>query len=386
MQNTFTGIFRSFLASHLTAEVRELYASVAILDFAISAVMIFEPIYLYSLGYSLTQILYFWLAVYVVYFFLVPLGAKIAERKGFEHSIFYASIFLVLYYSCLFGVAQRPELIYWAVLALACQKMLYWPAYHANFATYSFDQEQGRQVSNLMAVDSLVYILGPLMGGVLIELAGFKVLFVVVCFLIIMSNIPMLITPEKFVPKKVPYWQSYKNLFKAENRRRVLSYLGYGEELIVVVIWPIFISIFFKDYFSIGSLAALSTLISTLLIFYVGRSTDKQDKHQVLRFSTIIYALVWTLRLIARTPLGVFLIDSLSRLSKQSLSIPLVSLTYQKARENGVMSSVLIYEMSIVFSKILAALLGIAVLQLWAGSFAGVFAVAGLFTLLYSLL
>ena len=42
-------------------QVRELFASTILVNLALSMVMIFEPIYLYKIGYSLQKIMLFYL-------------------------------------------------------------------------------------------------------------------------------------------------------------------------------------------------------------------------------------------------------------------------------------------------------------------------------------
>src|SRR3989338_5630578 len=102
---------KTFFATRLSYQVRELYLSVSIVTFAVAMVAIFEPIYLYQLGFSLRQILLFYLAVYVLYLVFVPLGAKFARRFGYEKAILVGSPFLALYYIFLFLIPQNPAFI-----------------------------------------------------------------------------------------------------------------------------------------------------------------------------------------------------------------------------------------------------------------------------------
>ena len=87
-------LVQSLLAHRLTRQVRELWTSTLILDLAVSMVTIFEPVFLfvlfsryYDLKSTLELISLFYLAIYVAYFFVVPLGAKFAKRFGYENSI-----------------------------------------------------------------------------------------------------------------------------------------------------------------------------------------------------------------------------------------------------------------------------------------------------------
>ncbi|MEK7125471.1 MAG: hypothetical protein AAB880_01005, partial [Patescibacteria group bacterium] len=124
-------MFKNFVAAKLSRQVSELFASNLIITLATAMVAIFEPIYLYVQGFSLVQILYFFLAVYVAYFLLVPLGAKFARNFGYEKAMYLASPFLIGYYAFLYLIPTGQEFVYLAVAALVLQKVFYWPAYHA---------------------------------------------------------------------------------------------------------------------------------------------------------------------------------------------------------------------------------------------------------------
>ena len=77
-------IHPGYMSHHLSREIKEMYWAKAIADFALAAVMLFEPIFLYTvLDFSIQQILWFFIAVYAFYLPLMPLGAKLAARKGY---------------------------------------------------------------------------------------------------------------------------------------------------------------------------------------------------------------------------------------------------------------------------------------------------------------
>jgi hypothetical protein len=390
MLSNFFQNFSHYFARRLTYQIKELYLSVTLLDFATSLVAIFEPIYLYTLGYSIKQILIFCIAIYVIYFFTLPLGGKIARLQGYEHSILYSTPFLIFYYIFLFAVPYHPLFLAAAAVSLALQKMLYWPGYHSDFARFSVDGERGRQVSNRVVIGSLVSAIGPLIGGLVLTFFGFKILFIVVVILLLASNIPLLSTKEIFTPIPFSYPHAYRRLFRKENRRKFFAYLGFGEELIFLVLWPIFIYTIIKNYFSIGMIVAAATLVTIFVILFVGRITDKSNKHSVLRFGTFFSAISWLFRMLVRGGLGIFLVDSFYRISRNILGIPLTAITYERAGKASVMKSVIFFEMALTLGKLLAAS-SILVLLFFIPTPNGlvwniIFGVAGAMTLFYALL
>ncbi|MFA6593681.1 MAG: MFS transporter [Candidatus Buchananbacteria bacterium] len=390
MSNGPFNILSSFFAHRLTRQVRELYASSVILDFASCMVSIFEPVFLYvffsqthNLQDTLELITLFYLLVYIPYFFLVPLGAKFARRFGYENSIALSTPFLVLMYFLLFSANQFAPAVWLAVIPYVIFKMLYWPSYHSNFAKFSAEGEQGRQIGNLYAILNVVYVISPLVGGLILQFYGFKVLFVVAAVLILASNIPMLITKEEFEPKSFSYREAFRRVFTREHRLKLWANLGFGEEWIVLVIWPIFIFLVVSNYLNLGILSAASTLVSLVVLLFIGRWTDKNDRQQIIGYSTVFYFLSWLLKLVTRLPLGVLLLDIFSRVSKDSLTVPITAFTYKDAKDGSVMNTIVFFEMSLVLGKIAAMFVCFLALQLVAPGWNTMFIVGAIFTLFY---
>ena len=104
-----------YFPRHASVQLRELYLTFGIFDLAVSAVSLFEPIYLYKLGYSIPHILFFYLAIYLLYFAILPLGATFSLRYGYAKGIFSSSFFSISYYLALIGLPYSPFLFFVAI-------------------------------------------------------------------------------------------------------------------------------------------------------------------------------------------------------------------------------------------------------------------------------
>lgn len=372
------------LPQRLSLQVRELYWATLLQNLALAMLMLFEPIYLWQQGLGLRGVILFFLGVYVAYFLLMPLGAKFATRFGYQHSMSLSTVAQVAYYACLFLVAQSYAWLVPAVLLYAVQKMFYWPAFHADFARYSDRSEEAREISGLSVALSFVYVVGPLLAGLLLTTGSWFWLFAVGGCLLLLSNWPLLRTPEVFTPRAFPYLDTYKRLFNPAERRHLFGYMGFGEELIVLVLWPIFISLVVPTYVEIGAVVGGATLLMALVTLYVGKLSDEKGNHLVLRWSTLFYALNWVARVFVTTPLRVFIADSWSRLGKNILAVPLTAITYERAQTRSVMDTVVLFEMSLVVGKITAALILLVVFS-FTTSWSVAWIIAAGMTLLYLL-
>lgn len=375
-----------YFAPHPSHQVRELFVSTALIDFASASVGLFEPIYLLSLGYGIHKILLYYFFLYLLFFILLPIGGRIGSRYGYEHAILFSSPFLILYYLALFGAQWIPGLLVAAPVLYATQKVLYWPAYHANFAVWSKKEEQGREVSNSRAITALASAFAPIFGGIVATFAGFGWLFVISAILILLSNFALMKTPELAPKKPFPYMRSMRMLVDRRHRRDLLSFIGFGEELIALVLWPIFIVLILQSPMAVGIVVSLAMSINVLITLYVGRLADEDSKTSVLRTGVVYAAASWLVRPLVIGGLGIFLIDSFYRVTKNTMTVPLLALLYDKAHRHSAMEHIVFMEMALAVGKMTA--IGLCALSFWIfpTSWIPIFLIAAAFTVLFGLI
>ena len=380
----FKDVYERFLATHASKQMKSLMSATALLDFALAAISLFEPIYLYTLHWSLFSICLFYFGVYAAAFVLLPIGARYAGQIGFQHAIFFSSPFLIAYYLALYAIPKNPVFIVLAIAAYALQKSLYWPGFDAEMAAFGHDGERGREVSNITSLTSFAAILGPTFGGVLLGALGFSMTFAVIGLLMLLSNIPLFSIPQERARDGLPYWAAVRRVFSKEHRGFVLALCGFGEEFVALVIWPIFIFITLKGFAATGVLVSISLLLSTLAVLFIGRLSDLQSRHAVLRTGSFFTAFSWFIRPFLLGPIGVLSGDFFYRVSKSLLGVPLVAVMYERAGKGPLLERTALYEMGIFLGKALTMLVGAVVTLLLPGNYAAFFILAALASLLYS--
>lgn len=380
-------IFEYILGGKFKREISELYVSMAIHDLAAWMLDVFEPIFIYTIFHSLKTVIFFYAIVYTVYVFILPLGGKIACRYGFEHSILYSIPVAIIYYLVLYNMPSYPYLcFYLGALLFALFKILFWPAYHANFAHYGNSKNRGGEISGMFAISNLIGIIGPLLGGIIIAFFGFKVLYVIGALLYFVSAIPLFSTIEKFQPMRFSYRGAFKKILKPYgiySRKDQIAFFGTGEELAAFILWPMFIFITIGDFAKIGGLVAVSMLVVTLATLYIGRlSNDEKYGKRIFKWSAILNSLVWLIKPFLTTLGGIFAIDAASRNIYNSLWVPFMASNYKKGEQTGFLKYMIFFEMNLAISKAVFAWLLIIVLCFTQSWFV-LFAITGGVGLLY---
>ena len=374
-------LFPNYFGKDVRKDVSELYRASAVSNFAMSLVSLFEPIFLFSvLHYTVTQVLLFMAVVYAVYIFGIIFGGQIASQYGYRHSIALSVPFQIFYWLALIASIGHPAGAFLAAAMYGVQKSFYWPGFHSVIARYAQDGQMGREFGASYAITNLSQIGGPLLGGIVAQYAGLPAAFFVASVIYCFSIIPLLTAKEVFTPKNYSYsqtWEMYKKFPK-----RFFAYLGFGEELLVLTIWPIFIYIIVKDYKDTGLLAGGAGLLSAIFALLLGSLSDKHTKHRLVKIGTYFNSLFWVLRIFASNFLSAFALDTASKTAKETLFVPLTTLTYLRAEETHVVPYAVFFEQSLAIGKLSAALIGALLFSL-TGSFVVLFIVAAFYSLLY---
>lgn len=370
---------------HLKREISELYLASSIRGFAQGMLNLFIPVFLYKLGFTVQEIVLFYVAAFFVRFVTVPWGGNLAKKYGFEHSIMYSVPITILFYLALYLVKFHHFLIFIVPILFALSMNAYWIAYHADFAYYGKDGQRGREIGSLLGFRFALSVIAPFLGGLILKLSGFNVLFLVVSILLFVSVIPLFTTKEKFKPKPVSYFQTFKKFFSRKKRRRFFGYLGFGENIVTVAIWPIFIYLIVSSYFYLGTIISISTLFMALITIYLGKLTDKVDRKKIIKIGTLLLSFSWILKIFAKTPLYVLGVDTFSRASSNLQSIPVYARIYKRASREGTVNDIMFYELGLALGYMLLGLI-IYVLLFFTSNIALSFIPAALIALLYMLL
>jgi MFS family permease len=373
--------FPQYFTQKVRQEIGEVYAHSAIANTALSMMSVFEPIFLYSaLGFTINQVLIFTAIVYATYIICIPLGGKVASFYGYKHAIGISVPFQILYWTLLIAAQQSFNLAYVAAVLYGLSKTFYWPGFHSLMARYSDKDQVGREFGFVYSLISLTLIAGPLFAGVLTKHFGFTIMFLVTALIYSLSLFPLFLHKEIFTPKKFEYSQTLE--FFKTMPKKFLGYLGFGEEMFALNIWPIFVYLIVKDYQGAGALATISSLIAALLALLVGKITDQYSKHMLIKLGAFFGSLTWFSRFMATTFWSAFFVDSLARTTKEMYFIPVVTNLYLKSANTHVVPYVVFFEQSLAIGKFIACILGIVVFSL-TGSFVLLFIMAALFSLMY---
>ena len=345
-------------------ELNELYVSIAIRAFALSLIGLFIPIFLLTAGYSLTLTLIFFAATTITHVIFTFPAAKIASRFGFKHAILFSSPILILAHLGLYGLDVFQWLFYPTAIFFGISSALFWIGYHVDFAKFSDKKRRGREVGFSRVVSILFYSAGPVIGGSLILIVGFKVIFLAVSILLMASAIPLFMSKDIHSQTKL----SLKGTFKKRSIKDTLAIAGFGAERAAYVLWIIFIffTVLGEQYTLLGSVVSLSLLLGAIFIFIIGKFSDSY-RRLVLRVGAISNALVWFFKSLVSTGPQVFLVDAFYGATQSMMLVPFDAISYDKANKQGIIRYLIYREMVLNTARFMVLIAMIFVADISAG-------------------
>ncbi|MGE5298078.1 MAG: MFS transporter [Acidobacteriaceae bacterium] len=377
----------NYFSRNVGKEVKEVYWFASLNSLALALIFIFEPIYLYSLHYGLSRILWYYALVYFGYCLLIFPGAKLASKIGYKHSILISSVVYVAYWLTLYSVKANPSLFFVAPFLFSAQKALFWPAYNSNVALASMKFQRGREVGFLFSLTEVFSIIGPMLGGLISATLGFGALFAIASALMVAAVYPLFQSPD-IHPRHNFKLANFEAILK-KFPSNFFGYWGYAEDLMLMSLWPLYIFAVVPYFLGVGTIATFASLTAAVIMLYIGRVSDRLEKHRLILRNSFFYGLTWVFRVFARGPVGVVLFDVLTKTGRGLVHVPEVSLTYELAAEEGpdhAIAYAVFYEFSLAVGKVVTALAGILILLYSNDNIYLVFVLAGLMTMLYGLL
>jgi MFS family permease len=225
---------------------------------------------------------------------------------------------------------------------------------HSLFARFSSKKKGDSQVGTLLSLKSASSMLAPLIGGIITLKFGFEALFIIAIVILIIPIVILLNSRD--IHPHINFSFKDLRLFFKKHRKHFLSIMldSFGS-FAETILWPLFVFLILKDTMSVGivgSLIGVGTIIFTLLL---SKIIAKHNHFLVMKVASFMIAATWIFKYFANEQFSIFLISLFAGLFAIMFSIPLVSHTYQIAKDSKDLDEFIVFkEMLLHLSIILA--------------------------------
>lgn len=278
-------------------ELSEIYASMFLRSFALSIIAIFVPIYLYTIGYSLSSIFFMYFIWFLSRIFFDFIIVKMISLFGPKHTIAFATVLHIVYLAMLITIQDLKWPLILVALIGSLATATFVIAFEVDFSKIKHSEHGGKELGYVQIFERIGAIAGPLIGGLIATFIDPRYTIALAIIVLCGSLVPIFMSAE-------PTHTHKKILFKGFPYRRhrydfISSFAFSAENMITIFAWPIFISVVFltTDTFAkLGILMSVSTAVALLATYAIGKLVDEHRGGMLLKFGVICNAILHLFR------------------------------------------------------------------------------------------
>ena len=263
--------------------------------FSRNLIEVFIPVILYKFGYSLKEVIFYYLLTNV--FSLVLTYPIIYLSNRFNNkilSIIGIISFVLLQISLNF---IRHSYIYLILLALFFA--LYRRGYWISRRYYNLEVIKKDKISTTYSIISILnqiaVIISAYIGGLVLDYISIKVLTIIAITLFAISIIPLLLL--KFEHEKNTYKLSLKQTIKEVPTSDIYLFGSYELINVVKFLIPLYLFIYVKNnYQTIGVVNLITNISIIIFTFMFGKKLDKSNKNYLI-FAIILTTFIYVLKI-----------------------------------------------------------------------------------------
>lgn len=314
--------------------INAIYLMHAVQGLGASLIWVFIPIYLLTLGYTLPQVLVYFIIYYAVCGLSAFLTIWIAKHVNLQWTIVFSYPLVLIFLGMLFALKNVDIPLSLIAIIGGLQNAIYWVPLNILFARNTKEKKMGESVGKLIAFPQMLTVASPLVGGFIMAKFGFNVLAIISALILLLSMLPLMRTKEiqtSFVFKfseGVRLFKKYPKIFWAG----IVDSIG-GETK--SYLWPIFIYLSLLSIETVGAVSTLMQAASILFIFLIGKLTDRFKKLSMIKLASVFLAILWISCYFFQTEAYFYLISIVISFAMTMFVIPFTSLINNTAKRDN---------------------------------------------------
>ena len=313
---------------HWDINIVEFYIFETLLKISTSIISLFIPIYLLvDVGYSISEVMAFFVLLQLFFFFTIAFGGKVSTVLGTKKTMALKLPFTAIYY---YGLQQLGGNFYQDLILLIPLLIFYstfsgWSnvARDIFLSKHVLQKNTGKMLAFLKICMVVASVISPLAGGWISYIYGFDMLFWCGTVLVLLSGIPLFLTPdEHFEIKYKP-----RDLFSFIREKVDKSYLmaeagNIFSDVIMWIMWPLFLYFAIKNTAEMGTLVTASAFVSMGVAYFVGQKINGKDAKKLLKNGIKGASFLFFLRAVSLNPFAIGAIDAFNKIIEPIYRIP----------------------------------------------------------------
>ncbi|MFA5986298.1 MAG: hypothetical protein WC819_03050 [Parcubacteria group bacterium] len=330
-------------------EIYRIHIAHTIRSIALSFVSIYVPVYLLTIGNTLTDVVVFYaifhgFGLLFTLFVISPLIQKIGLVRIFQlyypmEILFYVSLYFMQDWHMPFGIVAMvggmATFIYWVPLNILLVK-------HTDF------DKMGTDLATFFALPKILQVLNPLISVVMVYFVGFWPIFIIAILGLILSFIP-LHGIKSHESKLSLHW---KETFAKIKKRKKLFFLESLDNVIEEShwYWSIYVYIMIGSLAVPGIVGSLSSIGGILFLFFIGKKANK-DPHKLIIIAALCVIVVSVGRIFSHGQIMAYVLTLVGAFSMTFFLVPYFSYIYKSVKDKNEEEFIILREVPTVVGR-----------------------------------
>ncbi|MFB6292175.1 MAG: MFS transporter [Candidatus Nanohaloarchaea archaeon] len=333
----------------LEKEIQEVYLHSFLFKLAVKLVAIFLPLYILELGFSFQHVFLFFAVYYGAYIFASLPNAGIVSRIGYKHASLAASPVILLFYVLLRQLSTSNLQLFLVALTGGIGFNLYWSGMNPEVATSSHSDDREKETGYFFSMPALASIFSPFVGGMILAVSGFEILFLFTLLLVAASFLPFLFSREHHDGMDIDILEFAGEMETVDFSTFVAKGINsMGKK----VLWPLYLAVIIQNSMSIGGAGSFLALGGAVTSIFIGKVTNDGNRTKVIAVGALFASVSYLLMSQVTTPGAAMLVSAMNGLSYTSVSLPIYSKAMDHAEKEDVIEYFAFREIALAIGRI----------------------------------
>jgi hypothetical protein len=288
-------------------------------QFAVGMIGIFGAVYLFEFYvewyWGLLVVVGFYVLQRVVCMLILPVVVELLNRFGYRRVMSMSLMALILRLG-LMSMATRATVGLLGVAALFGGIYLagYWLSFNGLLVEDGDVAKVGTQQGYLSMLGSLAALVSPFVAGVVVQQAGFQVMFGLAMVVLGGSLLPLFrMGHHKHSLRGYSLEKVWKQFEEHPHFTRGVFFWNVAQSVLDIM-WPVYLMMMVGSYALLGSIYSGVMLASGISVMAAGKIYDSRPLRRVFPVASAMVAVLWGMRFLTTSLSGVVTADILGRL------------------------------------------------------------------------
>ena len=320
----------NFLKIDNSKELHFLYALRFVNDLISRLAGFFIPLFLFSLRDQISlldrlPLSDFQNGIFIVltYYFVLRLSTlltsilsgKIIAKLGTRFSILISFLFQATWLWSLNSSQSQPYFLILAAISSGLHINFFFTPFYTMLSRYTQKRHTGQDLSMIELILQLTSVVTPALGGLIIVILGYDILFLVSLVGVIFGLVVACLMDTHHFDKAPTISEFIFWIKERSYQKLVVSYTGRYINDGALVLWPLYVFILLGSVLKVGYLYSLSLFLAMVIVIVTGFYVDHQKSKKPFFLSGGILSLIWIIKTQIISIWSIAVVDTVNKLT-----------------------------------------------------------------------